>query len=496
MNATKPHCSRSGRCLPILLVLVILLAAAGAGAWFGINAWLRSGSLESSIKSTLSEAVGAPVEFEGIGFVPFTRVAVKRLSVANPATKGAAPLLACRQIELGLAPIDLIQGRLHFERLGIDAPDARLMQDAAGNYLLPSKGDAKPQKQGKPAEDKPADDRPAAPAQEWTIDAFQIRDGRIEGTGHDGKRLWLAEGLNVKARVGQVAAGVSAKGDAEVQRAALFKDFAVTGLATPFAFESDKLTLPNARFSCYGGTGSGKVTFDATGPRPFSAEIDAASVDASSALAAFGADPATLSGKITLGVKASGEATRPETLQGAGNFTIQPAKLAGSNVLKTLGTVLMLPELQNSEFGAVRGQFEIRGGKIHFADLRTEPRERIQIVAAGSVGFDGALDLKGTLAAKSETLNLAPLLSRAGGTQSSDGFTEVPFEVKGTTDSPRVSVAPSAAGALVGGFLQKLMGGGQKHKDKRDNGAQPPAEPQPQQEKPADALKRLLPFGR
>lgn len=495
MNATIFHRSRSGRCLTILLVMFVLLAIAGVGAWFGINAWLKSGSLESSIKSTLSEAVGAPVEFEGIGFVPFTRVAVKRLSVANPGAKGAAPLLACRQVELGLSPTDLIQGRLHFERLGIDSPDARLMQDAAGNYMLPSVGGSKAEKKDKPAEREKAEGGSAGPAQEWTIDTFQIRDGRIEGIGHDGKRLWLAEGLKVKANVGQVSGGVSAKGDADIARAALFKDFALTGVTTPFAFASDKLQLPNLRFACFGGSGSGKVAFDATGPRPFEVEIDAGAIDASSALAAFGADPGTLSGKITLKAKASGEASRPESLRGAGDFLIQPAKLAGSNVLKTLGTVLMLPELQNSEFASVRGQFEVKGGRIHFSDLRTEPRERIQIVATGSVGFDGQLDLKGTLAAKSETLNLAPLLSRAGGAQSADGFTEVPFEVKGTTDSPKVSVAPSAAGAMVGGFLQRLMGGGQKQKEKSDGGTQQPTESRPQ-EKPADALKRLLPFGK
>lgn len=485
----------SGRCLPVLMVLFVILAIAAVGAWFGINAWLKSGSLESSIKSTLTDAVGAPVEFEGIGFVPFTRIAVKRLSVANPKIKEAAPVLACRQVELGLSPRDFIQGRLHFERLGIESPDVRLLQDAAGNYLLPTRAGSKPEKQDKPAIREAAKGGPAELAQEWSIDTFQISDGRVEGLGHDGKRLWLAEGLNVKAGVGQAAGGVSAKGDASIARAALFKDFALTGIETPFSFVSDRLTLPKLRFVCYGGSGSGQVAFDGTGRRPFEVEIEAGAVDASSALEAFGAEPTTLSGKITLQAKASGEASRPEALRGAGSFLVQPAKLAGNSILKTLGTVLMLPELQNSEFASVRGQFEVKGDKIHFSDLRTEPRERIQIVATGSIGFDGQLDLKGTLAAKSETLNLAPLLARAGGAQSADGFTEVPFEVKGTTDSPKISVAPSAAGALVSGFLQKLMGGGQKQKEKTDGGTRPPEEPQPQ-EKPTDALKRLLPFGK
>ncbi|HPA21400.1 MAG TPA: AsmA-like C-terminal region-containing protein [Verrucomicrobiae bacterium] len=495
MNTLTLHRSRSGRCLTILVVLLVLLAIAVAGAWFGINTWLKSGNLDASIKSTLTDAVGAPVDFEGLGFVPFTRVALRKLSVANPDAKGAAPLVTCRNIELGLSPTDLIHGRLRFERLGIDTPDVRLMQDAAGNYRLPSGGGGKGAKTEKSPKKEGEARASAGPAQEWTIDMFQIRDGRIEGIGKDGRRLWLAEGLKVKAKVGQSGAGVSAKGDAEVGRAMPVKDFALTGLSTPFAFEADKLSLPKLSFTCYGGSGSGMVTFDATGGRAYQATVDAGGVDASSAVAAFGADPSTISGKISLHVEVSGEASRPEALHAMGNFAIQPAKLVGNSIMKTLGAILMVPELSNSEFAAVRGQFEVRGEQIIFSDLRTEPRERLQVVATGSVGFDGQLDLKGTLAAKSETLNLAPLLARAGGAQSADGFTEVPFVVKGTTDNPKVSVAPSAAGSMVGGFLQKLIGGGQKQKTKGDSGTPQTTEPQ-QEQKPADALKRLLPFRR
>lgn len=488
--------SRAGRCLPILLVLMALVALVAVGGWFGINAWLKSGQLDQSIRSTLSDAVGAPVEFQGIGFVPFTRVALHGLTVANPKVKGAAPLVACRQLELGLAPAELVRGRLHFHRLGIEAPELRLLQDAGGNYMLPTRGGdgTAEKKEGPSAARSGAGGGDSGPAQEWSIDVFQIRDGRLEGIGHDGKRLWLAEGVNVKAGVGQAEGGVSAKGEADIAWAALFKEFGLHDVRTPFAFASDKLTLPDLRFVCYGGGGSGKVSFDAQGARTFEADLEAGGVDVSSAIEAFGADPTAISGKLTLRAKAQGSADQPAALRAAGDFTVKPAKLAGSNVLKTIGTVLMLPELQNSEFAAVRGQFEIHGQKVHFSDLRTEPRERLQIVASGSVGFDGQLDLKGTLAAKSETINLAPLLTQAGGATTADGFTEIPFQVKGTTDNPKVSLAPSAAGAMVGGFLQRLIGGGQKPKDKADGTAEP-AQPQPQ-EKPADALKRLLPFGR
>jgi len=475
--------------------MIAILAAAVGGGWFAINSWLKSGNLDASIKTTLSDALGTPVDFESLGFVPFTRVALHKLTVANP-DKGAAPLVTCRQIELGLSPVELIERRLRFERLGIDSPDVRLMQDATGEYRLPSAQKTKSKTPDTAQKKEAGTPRSNAPSQEWTIDIFEINDGRIEGMGADGKKMWQAEGIGVKAKVGQSAAGVTAKGDAEIREALLFKDFTLKNVSTPFLYEADRLSLPKLNFVCYGGNGSGSVTFDSSGGRPFEAVIDAGGVDASSVIDAFGAEPSTVSGKITLHAEVSGAASEPDALRAKGNFAIQPAKLTGSSVLKTLGTILMLPELANSEFAAVRGQFQVADNKIIFSDLRTEPRERLQIMATGSIGFGGELDLKGMLAAKSETLNLAPLLARAGGTQSADGFIEVPFEVKGTTDNPRVSMAASTAGSLVGGFLQRLIGGKQKEKTQPDNAAQQPGQPGPTEEKPIDAVKRLLPFKR
>lgn len=468
---------------------MLLAALAIAGGWFAINSWLKAGNLDASIKATLSEAIGAPVEFESLGFVPFTRVAVRRITVANPEVQGAAPLVTCKQIELGFSPRELIQRRLRFERLGIDAPDVRLIQDAAGKYRLPAARGAKPATTDRAPVKESGTAKAKAPEQEWVIDVFQINGGRIEGIGADGKRLWLAEDVGVKAKVGKTGGDVSAKGDAAIGRAHLIKNFKLSDLTTPFSFSKDTLTLPGLDFVCYGGSGSAKVTFDA-GRSAFQATIDAGGIDASSAIEAFGAEPSTVSGKISLHAEVAGA----DAISAKGTFSVEPAKLAGSNVLRTLGTLLMLPELANSQFGAVRGQFNVAGDRIVFSDLRTEPRERLQILATGSIGFAGDLDLKGTLAAKSETLNLAPLLARAGGTQSADGFTEVPFEVKGTTEQPKVSVAPSAVGNVVGGFLQRLIGGQKQKKSQGGTGQQP--EPTQEPEKPADALKRLIPIGR
>jgi AsmA protein len=219
-------------------------------------------------------------------------------------------------------------------------------------------------------------------------------------------------------------------------------------------------------------------------------------------LAELAAKRAPLEGRVDLTADLSGsgmdEKTLRKTLAGTGNVIVRNGRLRGVNLIDgALGQLVGIPGVTSlipdkvrkkhpglfapdeTRFDDLRARFRIAAGVMHLPEVRLATSD-YAVTGAGQAAFAGPLSFKGRLVASPAlTADIVSGVKLARHLKGSSGHIEVPFEVAGTTDKPRV--VPEAAyiakalsqtikedgEELIQKGLDALFGGGKKQEKKR-----------------------------
>jgi uncharacterized protein involved in outer membrane biogenesis len=219
-------------------------------------------------------------------------------------------------------------------------------------------------------------------------------------------------------------------------------------------------------------------------------------------LAALAAKRAPLEGRVDLTADLTGagrdQKAVQQTLAGTGNVTVKDGRLHGANLIDgALGQLVGIPGVttlipdkvrkkhpglfapDETRFDDLRARFRIAAGIVHLPEVRLATSDYV-VTGAGQAAFAGPLSFKGRLVASPAlTADIVSGIKLARHLKGGSGRIEVPFEVAGTTDEPRV--VPEAAyiakaisrtiqedgEKLIQKGLDALLGGGKKEKTRR-----------------------------
>ncbi|WZO98920.1 AsmA-like C-terminal region-containing protein [Isosphaeraceae bacterium EP7] len=273
------------------------------------------------------------------------------------------------------------------------------------------------------------------------------------------------EGLANLRLKGRSDAGMRADGDVRVARATLF-GIPVTDLDLPIDLQGSgdgaSRQLNSRRWTARvaGGRLVGNLKVGIGESRAFDADVQLTSLDLESIMRLRSDSARTSTGKVSGKVKLSGpDPSRIESARGAVNLELTDASLLSVPVFREIDRFLGAASGGLFETGALHGVIARR--QLVIEDLHLQGR-LAQLQVTGTVGLDGALDLKVLvntsqyIAESGQTLvGLIPGLREAVGRQEQALLSVTNFlssrllklRVGGTVRNPAVSVDPSV---LVG----------------------------------------------
>lgn len=266
--------------------------------------------------------------------------------------------------------------------------------------------------------------------------------------------------LTLDLRV-EPAGQVSASGRIAADRAAL-GTLSMTSFQSPIAFASNRLTVASMAFRAYSGTGSGRLTANvALSPVSWALSADLQHVDVDQFVSANTTAKGKVSGKGSFAARVNGTSRAPVARSVAGTVAVAIANGAIRDfpLLSAVYSALRLGGGDKDlRFQTLSASFSIAGERATTNDLIAKTGE-MTMTAAGTIGFDQALALKGTVAfSPGRSDAFVHSIRELSALRNSSGEIEVPFAVAGSVSAPRFSidVAGLARRGLENEFKRRL----------------------------------------
>lgn len=227
-----------------------------------------------------------------------------------------------------------------------------------------------------------------------------------------------------------------------------FGTFALAGLESPLRFAANRLTLDPLTFTAYGGQQRGSLSADLIAtPAAWTVRSAIDRVDVNQLLSANTSAKDKLSGTGRLKVDLRGATATPieRTVTGTIEAAVTNGVIRNFPLLASLNSALKLTGASDKDLG-----FESLTGSLHVADARATTNDLVArsgdltLRAAGTMGFDQSLDLRGTATfTRAKSDDLVRQLKHLGGLRNPQGEIEVPLGVTGTATTPVFSIDAS-----------------------------------------------------
>ena len=228
-----------------------------------------------------------------------------------------------------------------------------------------------------------------------------------------------------------------------------FYSLQLTGLEAPIVTDGVKLVFSPATFGLYGGTQHGALTVNLSGAAArWTLDSQVSGVDVGDFLRDLVGETQQVDGTGTGSALVSGRVgdAMPAGLGGRSRVTIGDGVIRGFPLLATINRALRLAEgdSRDTRFDRLSATFRFAGA-AETDDLVLLAREA-RVEAAGRIGFDGALALRGVAVLSPERTETAIRSVRElTGLRNDRGELELPLTIDGTIDAPSFRVDLKAA---------------------------------------------------
>jgi hypothetical protein len=504
----------------IALIVAGVIGTLAAVALLAVNLYVQSQTTQARIQEELSERLGTTLRVQRISVTPWW--GLKLTGITMPQEDGTGEFLHAQTFRLRVAIASLFSERLVIKEVSLIKPSVIWAQNADGKWRLPTTRSVDGEDTASRSPDDGALARPAAPPPQIvernaaTTSAAEVTESD-DGGGRftpEVRRVKLVDGsfrfLDVKRKPVATFEGVrfqsdfrsanELRGNASIVKTSLRDRFFLERLHSPVRYDSDELEFADIRAQAAGGEITGNFRMSpATPESPFSVLVRFQGLEADRLIADAHGPAGILHGRLEGQLEAKGQTSDPNALSGVGEIHLRDGEVRRYSLLVALGQLLQLEDLQQLKFEEAHVRYHIQPGVVTVDELLlSSPSMRLS--AAGTIGFDGRLQLDSRLAISDAVRRqlFRPIRNNFQATEQ-EGFAAVDFRVTGTVERPRSDLMDKLVGRElkdIGSVINSFLGGGKSNRDKqkRETAADaapagaadhPAAEPAP--EAPAEA---------
>ncbi|MEI8311876.1 MAG: AsmA-like C-terminal region-containing protein, partial [Verrucomicrobiota bacterium] len=378
-----------------LFLLVYLLAI------LGLNIYLQSEGLQKRIQVAAESAAGSPVRIHGTHYTPWSGFSINGISINGTSVRGQPPLLEATSVSFRFSLLSLLRGKLLVSEVVVTDPSFVSL----GAQPRPAPGPGEPEPNPAPSATPRTEvaDHPATgveisvptpappPASPVEVRRVRIANGKASIFDSKGALALTLTGVEISAEV---------MPDRSVAGTFLIVGTTVGAFVHPsdvkgtFVWRNGRLTIPDLRAAWAGGQLTGTVEI---GPDRGVSVIAAAEGILIKKLA----EDAGINGDGSRGSLFSkgtfnGISGKPETFAGRVDVSLQQARFQPLDLIRQIGDLMGIQELQMLELKTAEAGFNIHDKKVSVEALVLES-ENLVIDAKGPVGFDGKMKLQARL---------------------------------------------------------------------------------------------------
>ncbi len=433
----------------------------GAGVLLGIGVRWYFGSVgaHARIEAALTERIGAEVRFKQIHFSVVNGLSVVDLEVL----RGPVRVLEVARMNADLRWWPLLRKRLWLEALELDSPKFQCAQSEKGDWIFPVFG--KGAAGSKPVQD-PNRDAKAGGTQDaakprgaglgWKLGSVKVTNGSAEFRGRGGELKGTCSGIEY--------AGVNSPeglgGRLQVAELEWFQWARLEKFESGFTVSRDRWNLEGIKAGLAGGSlgGSLSLTVSKRGT-PFEGDFQLAGTDLSQLVSEAGVEGNRLSGRLGGKVRIRGECSKFKQFTGDGEFHLSDGTLRQMDLLRAIGQVLRVEELERLELSGARTRFALGKERIHFEEFELNSA-RVGITGNGTLQFDGKAGFDVLLGLQDSLHKKLPDFVRESFQEVAPGNRPgVRFKVTGKAGQLKTDLAEKLVGRKVPDQLESLVSG-------------------------------------
>ena len=512
--------ARTSRALAGIAFLAVVLAVA---ATVLLRAALLRGPVRDAAEARLSEAFGQKVTIGAVGVTLLPRPALTGSDVRVGAENVEAPAVRVARVRIVPRLWSIVRGPLDIEEVRLEGFAASVLRTRDGRWHVPAvvpvaAADARPGASigrvliadgqlrvlretaghardsasidGIEAQLVPGPDgarlspirgrvgqagitgeaRATTTSLDLTFDAPSIGSADLTpllallgSERPDVLQLDARAALSAAVRIARATARMTGTGVVKAP-AVMLDSLRLQRVEAPFRIDGSRLTFDPTTFTLYGGSHRGPVTFtlDATPPR-WSAVSHVQHFDLGAFLDALAGRDAKIDGTANVEAAVGGPvgANLAETVVGRARLDVSDGVVHDFPLVAAINRALRLTAgtARDTRFTRLSATLAVGHGGATTDDLLLEAGE-VRVAAAGRIGFDRSLDLRGTATLSEARTTQAIASIHELARLRRNGTIDLPLTITGTLDTPEFGIDLKTAieQGIADELLRRLRG--------------------------------------
>ena len=458
----------------------------------GVNLYVQSQGAQAKIQQELSRSLGVPLRIRSMSVTPWGGLELSGITIPQTASVGPKHFLEARTFRLRIRFLSLFSRRLVINEVSLVHPRVVWPQDTEGKWRLPNTQAARaetvstnqpptpsqaeagtefipkntippvmhvasaPSSQKMAVKDEPPGRAPKlAVAPE--VRRVTVKDGDFSFLDQTGKLVASFAGVDFRTNI---RSALALRGDAKVTRVSLRDRFFLDQLRSPLRYEPDVLELSKISARVANGEVDGYFAMQPEAEdSPFTTSINFHDVLADQLVGNAGGPKGMVKGKLEGSLQASGKMANPDALVGEGEIFLRDGRVQQYRLLVLLGQILQIEELQELHLEQADAKYHLRPGLVTIDELVLRS-PNIRLTSAGTVGFDGTMQLNSQLAINDRVRSQLFKAIRDNFHRIDDpGYSAIEFQVGGTIERPSTNLVEQVVGRDISSMLNSFFGG-------------------------------------
>jgi hypothetical protein len=491
------------------ILLIVLGAILGVAVLIliGVNMYVQSERTQARIQQELSQRLGTSLSIKRISVTPWAGLKLSGIAIPQSQAGVSPDFLTAKTFRLRIRFSSLFAQRLVIKEISLINPDVVWAQNADGKWLLPSPlpepgGNLPPPgnqaalspvpaaENNEPVVDgTPSATREPAPVSVETEAApgFRPEIERVNLVG--GRFLFLDEKLNKVAMFDQVRfrsnfrTANDLRGDIMIGKTSLRDRFYLEELQSPLRYSPDELDFSQITARAAGGEITGRfILLPQAEDSPFTVSVKFHDVQADRVVSDAGGSAGMITGRLEGFLEAAGTTADQNALSGKGEIVLRDGQVRQYSLLVALGQLLQIQEFQQLRLDQAQVKYHINPGVVTIDELILRS-ENVRLSGAGTVSFDGKLQLESQLAVNEKMRSQLFRAIRESFQPTDDpGYSAVSFQVSGTVGRPKTNLMDKLIGRDLkdlSSVISGLIGGGKSERAKKKKAAADAAAAEP-----------------
>lgn len=479
----------------ILLIALGAILGVAVLILIGANLYVQSKGTQARIQQELSQRLDTTIHVRRISVTPWAGLKLSGITIPQTQPGVSSDFLTAKTFRLRIRFSSLFAQRLVIKEISLINPAVVWAQNAEGKWRLPSR--PAPLRENEivasapapeppieppstPAAEKSAKIPDAAPTPVTTqaeakAGPFTPEIERVKLVR--GRFRFLDEKLKGVATFDQVdfrsdfRTATDLRGKITIGKTSLRDRFFLQQLQSPLQYDSTQLDFSQITARAGEGEITGRFTMQPQAQdSPFTVSIKFRDVQADRIISEAGGALGTVTGKLEGHLDANGTTADPNALTGAGEIVLRDGHVRQYSLLVALGQLLQIQELQQLHLDQAQVKFHIDPGVVTIDELIFRS-ENIRLSAAGTVSFDGKLQLESQLAVNEKMRSqLFRVIRENFQPINEPGYTAVSFQISGTVGQPKTNLVDKLIGRDLkdlSSVISGLMGGGKSDRKKK-----------------------------